>query len=269
MTSGRNRACGQALWKTSIRELVGAANLFPALDLEITNAPLYSPVALENMFLGQGLLWQQVWKCLSLIQPESPGISSLHQGNGSHSVDTLKECTGRLKNTLSSLSMGHLESTDPDLKNTLKRKHTSVDIDPGQSQAEPVRAGDTTKNDLPPDDLIDSLVEIYFTSIHPWIPILHVRQFREKMAAPVERQKLTTIFHAIVSLCVRFSEDPRLENPDVRARYAKRSRQTVILQSMESFSVENLQALVICAFDTVGVPYSSNLSTIPNTMIDW
>jgi hypothetical protein len=39
--------------------------------------------------------------------------------------------------------------------------------------------------------------------------------------------------------------------PDIRNSYMKLSRQTVILQSMESFSVENLQALVIRAFDTV------------------
>jgi hypothetical protein len=157
---------------------------------------------------------------------------------------------------LSSLSGEDFESPDTELKSPLKRKRITFDLDRSQSQSQPVGAADTNENDLPPDDLIDSLVKIYFTNIHPWIPILHVRQFREKMAAPAQRQKLTTIFHAIVSLCVRFSEDPRLINPDVRARYSKRSRQTVILQSMESFSVENLQALVICAFDTVGVSSS-------------
>ncbi|RPB00512.1 hypothetical protein L873DRAFT_1827594 [Choiromyces venosus 120613-1] len=37
----------------------------------------------------------------------------------------------------------------------------------------------------------------------------------------------------------------------VRERYLRVSRQTVILASMEEFSVENLQALVIIAFDTI------------------
>lgn len=62
--------------------------------------------------------------------------------------------------------------------------------------------------ELPPDDLIDALVEIYFARIHPWIPMLHVREFRERMATPSKRQRLGTMFHAIVSLCVRFSHDP-------------------------------------------------------------
>jgi hypothetical protein len=168
-------------------------------------------VAMENMFLGQGVLWQQVWSCLSTIQSQSPGISSAPQGNHSSSGATLQECTSRLKHTLSTLSMGVFESSDSGLKSPLKRKRTAVDLDRGQSQPQPV-SGDTEEDNLPPDDLIDSLVEIYFVDIHSWIPILHVRQFRERMTVPVQRKKLTTIFHAIVSLCVRFSEDPRLKD---------------------------------------------------------
>jgi hypothetical protein len=221
------------------------------------------------MFLGQGILWQQVWNCLSTIQAQPSVILGLPHENDANSGDRLKECTSRLKHTLSTLSMADFESSNSELKRPLKRKRTSVDlVDRSQSQPQPV-ATDTEKNGLPPDDLIDSLVQIYFASIHPWIPILHVRQFRERMDIPAEREKLTTIFHAIVSLCVRFSDDPRLRNPDVRARYSKHSRQTVILQSMESFSVENLQAMVICAFDIVRIPILHSLPTDLDIFLDW
>jgi hypothetical protein len=145
--------------------------------------------------------------------------------------------------------MNNIESSDVDLQPFLKKRRISAEDD-NQTQ-KPQLDPEVAENNLPPDDLVDSLVEIYFVTIHPWIPILHVKQFREKMANPVQRPKLATIFHAIVSLCVRFSKDERLGDPNVRARYSKFSRNTVILQSMESFSVENLQALVICAFDTV------------------
>jgi hypothetical protein len=172
----------------------------------------------------------------------------MHASNG----ETLKECTTRLKSTLSSLSLD-LGDIEPPLRSPLKRRRTNSAAD-GEPPSRLHPALAVTHDDgkeLPPDDLIDALVEIYFTNIHPWIPILHVRQFRERMKDPVERKKLETIFHAILSLCVRFSNDPRLRNAEVRARYSKSSRNTVILQSMELFSVENLQALVICAFDTV------------------
>lgn len=221
------------------------------------------------MFLGQGVLWQQVWNCLSTIQAQSPAISKTSLADDERSGDALKECTNRLKHTLSALSTGNFQATEPDLKSPLKRKRTSIDlVDRTESQPKAFLA-DAEDNDLPPDDLIDSLVEIYFVSIHPWIPILHVRQFRERMTVPAQRKKLTTIFHAIVSLCVRFSEDPRLRNSEVRARYSKRSKQTVILQSMESFSVENLQALVICAFDTVSIFTLESTSALPHKFVDW
>ena len=209
------------------------------------------------MFLGQGLLWQQVWDCLTAIQGQSSTSSNTPQESSAVPGDTLRERTDRLKTTLSNLAVGDSDTSGTALQSSLKRRRTSNGKwIPSPVQTLPSHSEDST---LPPDDLIDGLVEIYFANIHPWIPILHVRQFRERMADPTQRQKLTTIFHAIVSVCVRFSEDPRLSSADVRMRHSRQSRQTVILQSMESFSVENLQALVICAFDIVSLPYPSLL----------
>ncbi|KAH8596303.1 fungal-specific transcription factor domain-containing protein [Bisporella sp. PMI_857] len=208
-------------------------------------------VALENMFLGQGILWQQVWRCLNAIQGpvQTSNVAEAHQVIGDND---LVESISRLKSTLSSLPLDlDLEAPDTESNRPIKRRRRNSNTEEEFLQdIPPIRS--EMENDLPPDDLIDSLVEIYFANIHPWIPILHVRQFREKKANPALRPKLTTIFHAIVSLCVRFSYDPRLENSEVRTRFSKKSREKVILQSMESFSVENLQALIICAFDTIG-----------------
>jgi hypothetical protein len=212
--------------------------------------------ALENMFLGQGVLWQQVFNSLTTIQDELPtGLSS--SGDMNINGDILKEYTNRLKGTLSNLSTANPGLCDESsLRKPLKRKRAchSFESQPQLELPPLTLEGDSKRDDddlLPPDDLMDDLVELYFHNIHPWIPILHVRKFRERMAIPAQRQKLTTIFHAITSLCVRFSKDSRLSKAEVRANFARRSRKTVILQSMESFSVENLQALVICAFDTV------------------
>ncbi|KAL6886754.1 fungal-specific transcription factor domain-containing protein [Trichoderma evansii] len=206
---------------------------------------------LENMFLGQGVLWQQVWKCLdSLGIQQLPSDSGCSPGHGLDSEESsLREQTLRLKDTLSSLAnQGTGDSSGYDNPSPKRRRI--------QEERPKVQRGESGEFghdvELPPDDLIDTLVEIYFARIHPWIPMLHVREFRERMATPSKRQRLTTIFHAIVSLCVRFSHDPRLEEPEARSRYARRCRQIVIIRSMESFSVENLQALIICAFDVIG-----------------
>ncbi|KFZ17290.1 hypothetical protein V501_01820 [Pseudogymnoascus sp. VKM F-4519 (FW-2642)] len=205
---------------------------------------------LENMFLGQGVLWQQVWNCLNSIQAQTP--TSLD--SATNAGETLKVYTSRLKSTLSHLS-ADFDPSDGSITSPLKRRR-AYSTGEEEQQQRPQPAPQSMLEDkeycLPPDDLIDALVDIYFRSIHPWIPILHVKQFRERMANPAQRQKLTTIFHAIVSLCIRFSNDPRVSSAEVRMKYSTKSRQIVILQSMESFSVENLQALVICAFDTIG-----------------
>lgn len=138
-----------------------------------------------------------------------------------------------------------------------KHRRTGLNVEEAQSaRPQPLGQDNDISNRqdgilLPPDDLMDDLVELYFHNMHPWIPILHTRQFRERMTVNLQRQKLTTLFHSIISLCVRFSEDPRLASAEVRDRFSKRSRDIVILQSMEKFSVENLQALIICTFDTV------------------
>lgn len=199
------------------------------------------------MFLGQGVLWQQVFNALSTAT--NANTSSPSQDGSSN--PSLNETTASLKNTLATLAdggdsaMATLAACRP--KN-LPQKAPSEERTRTNGSLESVFE-DTL---LPQDDLMDSLVEIYFANVHPWIPMLHVRQFRERMQDPVQRPQLGTIFHAVVSLCARFSQDPRLGTAEEKARYSKRCRQVVILNSMESFSVENLQALTIIAFDTVG-----------------
>ncbi|GKT69631.1 C6 transcription factor [Colletotrichum tofieldiae] len=163
---------------------------------------------------------------------------------------SLNERAASLKTTLATLAEGG-ESAMTTLaafrtKDVNTRK--TVTEETAQTTTNFELASDDTL--LPQPDVMDSLVEIYFANIHPWIPMLHVRQFRERMRDQAQRPQLSTIFHAMVSLCARFSQDPRLGPPEEKSRYAKRCRQFVILNSMESFSVENLQALTIIAFDT-------------------
>ncbi|KAL0937713.1 uncharacterized protein CTRU02_207444 [Colletotrichum truncatum] len=203
---------------------------------------------LENMFLGQGVLWQQVFNTLSAtVNPNAPSPS--HDGSSNPS---LNETTASLKNTLATLAEGG-QSAMATLA-ACRPMNTIIQKAPPGKAAPAIINFDSVSDDtlLPPADLMDTLVGIYFSNIHPWIPMLHVRQFRERMQDPEQRSKLSTIFHAVISLCARFSDDSRLGSPEEKTRYAKRCRQFVILNSMDSFSVENLQALTIIAFDTIG-----------------
>lgn len=102
-----------------------------------------------------------------------------------------------------------------------------------------------------PRYLVDRLMTIYFDIIHPWIPILHMSRFQRQIQDPQLRQRLMTVIHAILSITIRFSDDSVIQDEQIRKKLSYMYRQNVIMRSMEIFSLENVQALVIIAFDSV------------------
>ncbi|KAI8254830.1 Citrinin biosynthesis transcriptional activator ctnR [Colletotrichum sp. SAR 10_98] len=169
---------------------------------------------LENMFLGQGVLWQQVFNALSTATHHSSTSPSQEESSNT----SLNETAASLKNTLATLA----EGGEPAMA-TLAAWRPKNPETQTTAPKENIRANaklDSVFDDslLPEADLVDNLVEIYFANIHPWIPMLHVRQFRERMLDPEQRPQLSTIFHAIVSLCARFSQDARLGSPEEKTR---------------------------------------------------
>ncbi|KAE8397401.1 hypothetical protein BDV37DRAFT_292156 [Aspergillus pseudonomiae] len=208
---------------------------------------------LENMFLGQSVLWKQVWEAL---HPNSafPGAPDEDLNNEETPSRQFVHAREAMKNSMSQLAEAKdkAESSieaEPNEDNGFRSpKRRKVDVVSTPQQL--LRRG--TDFDILNLDLVHHLVEFYFANIHHWIPILHVRKFREQIQTYKGRQKAIHILHAIVALCSRFSSDSRLGSDTEKAELAERSRQNVILSSMESFSVENLQALVIIAFDTIG-----------------
>lgn len=204
---------------------------------------------LENMFLGQGLVWQQVWRHLERLG--QAGAPDARSSSSYTSPGSLHDSTVRLRDSLTAVSRGQngdacaaASAFDPSRPS--KRRRVGAEVELNHHTTLP-----KDEHGLPPKDLVDTLVEIYFERIHPWIPMLHVRKFRQHLLDPVGRSEMSTVLHAITSLCVRFSDDPCLGDPAEKEALAKKSRETVILRSMESFSVKNLQALIICAFDIV------------------
>jgi hypothetical protein len=198
--------------------------------------------ALENMFLGQGVLWQQLWDRIDNTNNDTspnPGIGNL------------QENTEQLKQRLENLGRKRCSDDNNNMDSTDANKRRRISQSTYATAAQPPHHCNLDHASIPPD-LVDDLVKFYFSHIHPWIPVLHVRQFQQRMQSPEERIKMNSILQAITSVCVRFSHDPRLGDADNRSKLAESSRQAVILQSLESFSVEGLQALIICAFDTIG-----------------
>jgi hypothetical protein len=215
--------------------------------------------ALEHMFIGQGILWQKIWDTVSNSADDVP-----HNGRDLERI-SIDQVRDRVKDTLLQLAEdnegclrsvvddAHEDSIERDAPPAKRRKIESQSsaterlTPPGHSSSAHLSA-----HGLPSREVMNDLVEFYFANVHHWIPILHVRKFREQIQTTEGWDKAIHILHAIVATCIRFSHHPGAGTDEVRREMAVASRQKVILNSMESFSVENLQALVIIAFDTVG-----------------
>ena len=100
--------------------------------------------------------------------------------------------------------------------------------------------------------LLDGVVDNYFSQVHPWLPMLHETNFRQQLAEQVYDEHLEVILHAMVVAAVRLVIRPDTPASFKRtSKLTKRSRDWVLLYAFGSLSVENLQALLIIAFDDV------------------
>lgn len=106
--------------------------------------------------------------------------------------------------------------------------------------------------DLPPYDLLYSLVDLYFENINTWCPILHRRTTLDAFFGPSPlKEEDRMLLYAIVATTLRFSRDARL-NDENRKRYYDSSKRKVLLYGLDNSSVTALQALVVLAVDFVG-----------------
>ncbi|KYG46792.1 hypothetical protein M433DRAFT_133513 [Acidomyces richmondensis BFW] len=104
------------------------------------------------------------------------------------------------------------------------------------------------ETDLPAN--MSHLIDLYFEQVHRWIPVLHIESFKERARSLSTQPKLVTVLHAISSICLRLDDSNPWSDPAATHARCQRHRNFAMLCSMENFSVENLQALVIIAFDT-------------------
>lgn len=110
---------------------------------------------------------------------------------------------------------------------------------------------------LPPADVLEETINVYFEVIQPWIPILHETQFRRRMHDPEELPSLVVILHAMVTAALRFvavdaaAPAPTSLSASEVEKLTRQSRNFVMLTALEHLSVENLQALIILAFNDV------------------
>lgn len=106
--------------------------------------------------------------------------------------------------------------------------------------------------DLPPQDIIYSLVDLYFKHCNTWCPILDRQtSFSVFFGSTSMSEADRVLLHAIIATTLRFFKDPRLSY-EAKKHHHHVSRRTVLLYSTENVSISALKASVILCLDELG-----------------
>lgn len=191
------------------------------------------------MFVGQGLPLRPFLENALHVSDSTPKVQY------EEITKSITEQRSALKNTLMSAAPRTDDQDQLERSSSSKKPRTSTPRSPEALQ------NDGDGPNLPPSEVVDQMVEYYSYNVHTWLPMLHVRQFCEQLRDSSKRQKSHTILLAIVSEGLRFTKCTFTESVAISAS-SLRYRQTVILHGMEKFLLENLQAMIIVAFDIIG-----------------
>lgn len=119
--------------------------------------------------------------------------------------------------------------------------------DPSHAHPSPGGLSTTSFSDpriLPADEIVTSLINLYYTHVWPWAPILP----RQAYSAP-----WGIVPHAIVVLALRLSDDPRLDRlPGGKQALRQAAKAHVLSHAVESTSIASMQALSLLALDLIG-----------------
>ncbi|KAJ5610554.1 hypothetical protein N7510_007273, partial [Penicillium lagena] len=106
---------------------------------------------------------------------------------------------------------------------------------------------------LPPPQVLEAVVDLFFDLVQPWVPIFHEKRFRRRLENPDDRPALEVVLHAMVVALLKhvYPRELIADLGDVES-ICERSRKIVVLTAMDDLYVENLQALIIICFEDIG-----------------
>ncbi|KEZ43646.1 C6 transcription factor [Scedosporium apiospermum] len=107
-------------------------------------------------------------------------------------------------------------------------------------------------DDLPPQDMLYTLTDLYFKHCNTWCPILERKTvFSVFDTYPRISEEDRVLLHAIVATTLRFFRDARM-GPEAKIRQYAISKRAVQMHSLEHLTVPALRALVVLCLDIFG-----------------
>lgn len=103
---------------------------------------------------------------------------------------------------------------------------------------------------LLPNGSFEPIIDAYFCHVHPWIPMVHQGNFRQKFQTSTKSPKLHVLCRAMLLAAYKFVA-PQLGTNHDDAQSLEQLRRDTVAAAMDGLRLENLQSLVIIAFDDV------------------
>ena len=101
----------------------------------------------------------------------------------------------------------------------------------------------------PPEDLLFSLISLYFSHIQPWFPVLNPRRVLAGLSElHCQADEPPSLYYAMAAISLPFSRDTRLDAAGTDG-YWKYCKRRVMLEALEDPSFEAIQALLILTLD--------------------
>jgi hypothetical protein len=105
---------------------------------------------------------------------------------------------------------------------------------------------------LPPQDILYILVDLYFKHVNTWCPILERKTtFATLFGSTSLSETDNILMHAIVTVALRFSNDERL-TPESKRHFHRVSRERVMEHVVSNASVDALKSAIILYLDEFG-----------------
>ncbi|EFY94894.1 fungal specific transcription factor domain protein [Metarhizium robertsii] len=215
------------------------------------------------MFLGQGILLQQLWQARDAAAPILPSYTG-------RAADSFVTYTEKLKRSFCSMANNLVVSGDgseeergadqPPSAIGSKRKRTSHDVFvPVEGPQERATAGAVDMcQQIPPSRELETILDMYFKYVHPWVPVLHAATFLRRVRDPNRPAGVSLLVQAIVAVASHFLHSPgdadseeQQEQQQEARQYASLCRQNVITSAIESNTKESIQALILVTFDSM------------------
>ncbi|OAA38501.1 Transcription factor [Beauveria brongniartii RCEF 3172] len=206
---------------------------------------------IENMFLGQSVLMQQLIKGQNAVKASS-FLQSFTSTDFTTSTEKLKRALLDVVAATKVADAGNYAETSELSPSRRKRAYKEDLKVSGDRPPKRTCVSTSTSYATPQLAPVETILEVYFKFIHPWIPVLHPATFLRRARELDRPPGIVLVLKAITAMALPYAGvSAETCRPEELDNHLSQLRQSVVISAIESSSKEAIQALILVTFDTI------------------